>query len=67
MLCHFKEEMDKQARLLNIQKLQSINPDDKEYRLVTLIALKMAGERHNDLKGNDPNMYERRLQRTARR
>ncbi len=41
-------------RLLNIQKLQFIKPSGKEYRLVTLMALREACERHHDLNGGDP-------------
>ncbi len=55
-LRHFEKEIDKWARLLNIQKLQSIKPSGKEYRLVTLMALREAGERHHDLNGGDPDV-----------
>ena len=41
-----EKEIDKWAKLLNIQKLQSIKPSGKEYRFVTLMALREAGERH---------------------
>lgn len=44
--------------LLNIQKLQSI-PKRQKYRLVTLMALREAGERHHDLNGGDPDVSER--------
>jgi hypothetical protein len=54
-LRHFEKEIDKWARLLNIQKLHSIKPSDKEYHLVTLMALREAGERHHDLNGGDPD------------
>ncbi len=46
-LRHFEKEIDKWARLLNIQKLQSIKPSGKEYHLLTLMALREAGERHH--------------------
>ena len=52
-LRHFEKEIDKWARLLNIQKLQSIKPSGKEYHLVALMALREAGERHHDLDGGD--------------
>jgi hypothetical protein len=40
------------ARLLNIQMLQSIKPRNKNYRLVTLMVLREAGERHYDMRGD---------------
>ena len=46
---HFEKMIDKWARLLNIQKLQSIKPSGKEYHLITLMGLREAGERHHDL------------------
>lgn len=55
-LRHFEKEIDKWARLLNIQKLQSIKPSGKNYRLVTLMGLREAGERHHDLNGGDPDV-----------
>jgi hypothetical protein len=55
-LRHFEKEIDKWAVLLNIQKLQSIKPSGKEYHLVTLMALREAGERHHDLNGGDPDV-----------
>ena len=55
-LRHFEKEIDKWARLLNIQKLQSIKPSGKNYRLVTLMVLREAGERHHDLNGGDPDV-----------
>lgn len=44
------------GRLLNIHKLQSIKPSGKEYRIVILMALREAGERHHDLNGGDPDV-----------
>jgi hypothetical protein len=35
--------IDKWARLLNIQKLQSIKPSSKEYHLITLMGLREKG------------------------
>ncbi len=55
-LRHFEKAVDKWARLLNIQKLQSIKPSGKKYRLITLIGLREAGERHHDLNGGDPDV-----------
>ena len=40
MLQHFEKIIDKWARLLNIQKLQSIKPSGREYHLITLMGLK---------------------------
>jgi|GEM_PF-1911122 len=44
-LRHFEKMIDKWARLLNIQKLQSIKPSGREYHLITLMGLREAGER----------------------
>lgn len=55
-LRNFEKEINKWARLLNIQKLQSIKPSGKEYHLVTLMGLREAGERHHDIAGGDPDV-----------
>jgi hypothetical protein len=55
-LRHFEKMIDKWARLLNIQKLQSIKPSGREYHLITLMGLREAGERHHDLNGGDPDV-----------
>lgn len=55
-LRHFEKEVNKWARLLNIQKLQSIKPSGKEYHLITLMGLREAGERHHDLNGGDADV-----------
>ena len=47
-LRHFEKMIDKWARLLNIQKCQSIKPSGREYHLITLMGLREAGERHHD-------------------
>jgi hypothetical protein len=39
-LRHFEKMIDKWARLLNIQKCQSIKPSDREYHLITLMGPK---------------------------
>ncbi|HUV82134.1 MAG TPA: hypothetical protein VMW53_03520 [archaeon] len=39
-LRHFEKMIDKWARLLNIQKLQSIKPSGREYHLITLMGPK---------------------------
>jgi len=64
-LRHFEKMIDKWARLLNIQKLQSIKPSGREYHLITLMGLREAGERHHDLPWR--LMCLRRRQDTARR
>jgi hypothetical protein len=53
---NFEKEIDKWAKLLNIQKLQPFKPSGKNYHLVTLMALREAGERHHDLNGGDPDV-----------
>jgi hypothetical protein len=42
---HFEQMIDKWARLLNIQRRQSIKPSGREYHLITLMG---PGERHHD-------------------
>ena len=64
-LRHFEKMIDKWARLLNIQKLQSIKPCGREYHLITLMGLREAGERHHDLQWR--LMCMRRLQDTVRK
>jgi hypothetical protein len=39
-LRHFEKMIDKWARLLNIQRRQSIKPSGREYHLITLMGLK---------------------------
>lgn len=56
MKCSGDFRRDKWARLLNIQKLQSIKPSGREYYLVTIMALREAGEGHHDLGGGDPDV-----------
>jgi hypothetical protein len=53
-LRHFEKMLDKRARLLNIQKLQSIKSSGNQYHLITLMGLREAGERHHD--GGDPDV-----------
>lgn len=55
-LRHFEKQVDKWAVLLNIQRLQSIKASGKKYHLVTLMALREAGERHHDIAGGDPDV-----------
>ena len=56
MLRHFEKMIDKWARLLNIQKLQSIKSSGREYHLITLMGLREVGERHHDFNGGDPDV-----------
>jgi hypothetical protein len=44
-LRHFEKMINKWARLLSIQKLQSIKPSGKQYHLITLMGLREAGDR----------------------
>ncbi len=46
-LRHFEKMIDKWARMLNIQKLQSIKPSGREYHLITLMGLRERQERGN--------------------
>ncbi|MBE0523983.1 MAG: hypothetical protein IBX40_06605 [Methanosarcinales archaeon] len=64
-LQHFEKMIDKCARLLNIQRRQSIKPSGREYHLITLMGLREAGERHHDPQWR--MMCLRRLRVTARR
>ncbi len=51
-----QEQIDKYARLLSIQKLRAYSVDGRELPLVTLMALRKAGERHHDANGGDPSL-----------
>ncbi len=53
-LRHFEKKLDNYARLLSIQKNKQVTPTGRVYRLVTLMALREAGERHHDQEGGDP-------------
>ncbi|MDF1558529.1 MAG: hypothetical protein P1P80_10230 [ANME-2 cluster archaeon] len=48
-LQHFEKMIDKWARLLKIQRRQSIKPSGREYHLIMLMKLREAGERHHNL------------------
>lgn len=50
----FEKEIDRYARLLSIQRDKQITPKGRVYHLVTLMALREAGERHHDQDGGDP-------------
>lgn len=49
-------QCDHYARLLSIQKLKKYSIDGREIPLVTLMALRKAGERHTDAAGGDPSL-----------
>ena len=51
-----EKKIDYFARLLGIQKLKKITSNGKKYNLVTLMALREAGERHHDLRGGDADV-----------
>jgi integrase len=53
------------ATSIGIQKLSQITPTGKEYHLVTLKALREAGERHCDLAGADSEVTARGAQHSA--
>ena len=46
-LRHFEKMIDKWARMLNIQRHQSIKPSGREYHLITLKGLRERQERGN--------------------
>jgi hypothetical protein len=48
-LRHFEKMIDKWARLLNIQRRQSIKTSGREYHRITFMGLWEAGERHHYL------------------
>ena len=64
-LRHFEKMIDKWARWLNIQKLQTTKPSGREYHLITLMGLREAGERHYDLQWR--LMCLQKLQDTVKR
>jgi integrase len=53
---YMQEQIDKYARLLSIQQLKRYTVDGKEIPLVTLMALRKAGERHHDANGGDASL-----------
>ncbi len=55
-LRYMEKKIDYFARLLGIQKLKKITSNGKKYNLVTLMALREAGERHHDLRGGDADV-----------
>jgi len=53
---YMQEQIDKYARLLSIQQVKRYTVDCKEIPLVTLMALRKAGERHHDANGGDASL-----------
>lgn len=51
-----QRQIDRYARLLSIQKLKRYSEDGRELPLITLMALRKAGERHHDANGGDPSL-----------
>ncbi len=51
-----QQQIDKYARLLSIQKLKAYSVDGRELPLITLMALRKAGERHHDANGGDSSL-----------
>ncbi len=47
------EQCDKYAKLLSIQKTRAWSEDGRELPLITLMAIRKAGERHFDANGGD--------------
>lgn len=53
---YLQEQIDKYARLLSIQQVKRYTEDDREIPLITLMALRKAGERHHDANGGDASL-----------
>lgn len=53
------------ATSIGIQKITHVTPSGKDYHLVTLKALREAGERHTDLAGADSEVTARGAQHSA--
>ncbi|MCJ7616752.1 MAG: hypothetical protein MUO43_09480 [Desulfobacterales bacterium] len=51
-----QHQIDKYARLLSIQRLRQYSEDGRELPLITLMALRKAGERHHDANGGDASL-----------
>jgi len=64
-ITYFQMYINDVATKLGIQKITHITPTGKEYHLVTLQALREAGERHMDISGADPQVTARGAQHSA--
>lgn len=62
---HFQGVIHEIATSIGIQKVVAVTPSGKEYHLVTLKALREAGERHMDMEGADSNVTARASQHSA--
>ena len=62
---HFQVIINDIATKIGIQKVTHITPTGKTYHLVTLKALREAGERHMDLSGADSDVTARGAQHSA--
>ncbi len=62
---HFQVYIDELATRIGIQKIAQITPKGKKYHLVTLKALREAGERHMDMSGADRDVTARASQHSA--
>jgi hypothetical protein len=58
-------KIDEIATSIGIQKVAFITPTSKEYHLVTIKALRGAGERHCDLAGADSDVTARGSQHST--
>ncbi len=62
---YLEVKINELATSIGIQKVASITPTGKEYHLVTIKALREAGERHCDLAGADSDVTARGSQHSA--
>lgn len=62
---HFQVHINDLATMIGIQKVTHITTTDKKYHLVTLKALREAGERHMDEAGADKDVTARASQHSA--
>ncbi len=53
-LWFFEKELNRYGCLLSIQQDEHITPKGRIYHLISLMALREAGERHHDQNGGDP-------------
>ena len=64
-ITYFQKYINDLATRIGIQKVTCITPTGKKYHLVTLQALREAGERHTDLAGADSDVTARGAQHSA--
>ena len=63
-ITYFEMYIDTVATKLGIQKITHITPTGKKYHLITLQALREAGERHTDMAGADRALTAKGAQHT---